>query len=115
MLGYISAALLLLVGILFVVAPAATFGPDIGADMAIGFAIACVLFAALTAAVSRGVARFATWAWWVTMVFLALGVLGALASILDPAETQGPRAYSVLTLALDAIWLHYFWTRRADF
>lgn len=114
-LSYLSAAGLVVVGGLVLVIPETLLRMRITSGEAAVAAVTCVVVAALIAALTRGVSRFANWAWWLTMIFLVLSILGYLVSILDSAETPASRAGSVLMLLLYGLWLHYFWTRRADF
>lgn len=61
----------------------------------------------------RGVAHFAPWSWWATMITLGSSVLLGVARAVNGGGA-GLMVYAVVMIP-HFIWLRYFWSRRADF
>lgn len=114
-LNYFGAAMFGIVAPIVMLLAAADSLNEFGLTEALVLAIAFVLLAGLPFLMARGVSRFRKWAWWICMVVVPLSILGALATMVDPAEPSETRIAALLTLGFNALWLHYFWTRRRDF
>ncbi|HET6229011.1 MAG TPA: hypothetical protein VFE05_02965 [Longimicrobiaceae bacterium] len=105
-LGYVGSVIILLVGIAIGIPQGLPGGAVI---VGIAAFLAVVQFL-----ISRGVARFRWDAWWVAAVCAALSLLNAVLGAIGEATPAGRIGNSVAA-ALCTVFLHYFWTRRADF
>lgn len=75
---------------------------------AVGLAIGCVVQSTL----ARHVQHFSRWGWWGAMAELVVATLSKVVALAaDPGSFMGP----AIGLAIDAVWLRYFWERRKDF
>lgn len=58
------------------------------------------------------VKHFSRWGWWGAMAELVVVTLSKVVALAaDPGSFMGP----AIGLAIDAVWLRYFWERRKDF
>jgi hypothetical protein len=75
---------------------------------AVGLAIGCVVQSTL----AKHVKHFSRWGWWGAMAELVVVTLTKVVALAaDPGSFVGP----AIGLAIDAVWLRYFWERRKDF
>jgi hypothetical protein len=61
---------------------------------------------------AQHVKHFSRWGWWGAMAELVVVTLSKVVALAaDPGSFMGP----AIGLAIDAVWLRYFWERRQDF
>jgi O-antigen/teichoic acid export membrane protein len=68
-------------------------------------------------ACARGVRRFRGWGWWLATIVSALAVLSCLGVMVMPtdADAASVRTGALFVIAIHAVFLLYFWSRRRDF
>lgn len=106
-LGFLGGILIILAGILFTIGGAfffrATRAPLIplaGLFGAVG--VVLIIIGIIELIISWGLWTGKGWAWWLTLIFSGLGVLGSLFSIATGAISSG-----AISLIIDAVIIYY--------
>lgn len=116
-LCYLAAAMFALTGLLILVMPLAS-EPRIRetAEPAMILATFGGIVLVLIAC-ARGVQRFARWGWLLAVATTVLAVLCCLGVMVMPTEADAGsiRVGALFIIAIQAVFLAYFWARRRDF
>lgn len=94
-----------------VVATGALGFDELGLESELWMAPVLALAAVLQRALARGVGRFTRWGWIGAMAELGLAGLTSIPLNLD----AGDWISAFFGIAINVLWMSYFWRRRADF